>query len=101
MKFQCSSCGLRMASLHFKKPGLMNPSLVSICDICRQRGLDPQNFGNPVVKLFAQTLLYSFNGADSELPTSFSVSRENRKSYEAFLQDFDGNPVSAKAGQKK
>jgi 5-methylcytosine-specific restriction endonuclease McrA len=94
MKFQCSSCGLRMASLHFKKPGLMNPSLTSICDICRQRGLDPQNFGNPVVKLFAQTLLYSFSGADSELPTSFSVSREKRKSYEAFLQDYDGNPVA-------
>lgn len=96
MKFQCSSCGLRMASLHFKKPGLMNPSLTSICDICRQRGQDPQAFGNPVVKLFAKTLLYSYTGSEDEMPSQFNVSRETRKSYEAFLQDYDGNPVAQK-----
>lgn len=96
MKFQCSSCGLRMASLHFKKPGLMNPSLTSICDICRQRGQDPQAFGNPVVKLFAKTLLYTYTGSEDEMPSQFNVSRETRKSYEAFLQDYDGNPVAQK-----
>jgi 5-methylcytosine-specific restriction endonuclease McrA len=101
MKFQCSSCGLRMASLHFKKPGLMNPSLTSICDICRQRGQDPQAFGNPVVKLFAKTLLYTYTGSEDEMPSQFNVSRETRKSYEAFLQDYDGNPVAQKQVDRK
>ena len=101
MKFQCSSCGLRMASLHFKKPGLMNPSLTSICDICRQRGQDPHAFGNPVVKLFAKTLLYSYTGNEDEMLSQFNVSRETRKSYEAFLQDYDGNPVAQKQVDRK
>lgn len=47
MKFQCSSCGLRLESLHFKLPGLVNDRLASLCDICRQRGLDPAAYPIP------------------------------------------------------
>ena len=41
MKFQCSSCGLRLESLHFKLPRLVNERLASLSCICRQPGLDP------------------------------------------------------------
>ncbi len=66
MKFQCSSCGLRMESLHFKQAGLMNPKLTSICDICLQRGRKAEDFPNQTVEIFAKALLYSFVGKDGK-----------------------------------
>ncbi|WEV70965.1 HNH endonuclease signature motif containing protein [Lactobacillus sp. ESL0785] len=96
MKFQCSSCGLRINSVHFKQQGLMNPKLTSICDICLQRGQDANDFANLAVQTFAQGLLYTFVGksmADSE--HDFLVNKkEHRKRYEAFIQDYDGNSLA-------
>ncbi|MDF7637973.1 HNH endonuclease [Lactobacillus sp. ESL0791] len=96
MKFQCSSCGLRMNSLHFKQEGLMNPKLTSICDLCQQRGEQAENFANIAVNIFAQSLLYTFvgqkNGADN---TTFLIkNKDARKRYEAFIQDYDGNELA-------
>ncbi|MCT7840694.1 MAG: HNH endonuclease [Lactobacillus crispatus] len=77
MKFQCSSCGLRMDSLHFKQEGLMNPMLTSIC------------------AAFAQSLLYTFVGAKKQDQSGFIVkNKKDRKKYEAFLQDYDGNEIA-------
>ena len=88
MKFQCSSCGLRLESLHFKLPGLVNDRLASLCDICRQRGLDPAAYPNPVVKLFAANLLYAFVGKDGEANGDFLLpDLKIRRSYEALMQE--------------
>lgn len=95
MKFQCSSCGLRLESLHFKLPGLVNDRLASLCDICRQRGLDPAAYPNPVVKLFAANLLYAFVGKDGEASGDFLLpDLKIRRSYEALMQDYDGNVLA-------
>ena len=95
MKFQCSSCGLRLESLHFKLPGLVNDRLASLCDICRQRGLDPAAYPNPVVKLFAANLLYAFAGKDGEASGDFFLpDLKIRRSYEALMQDYDGNVLA-------
>ncbi|MCT7689114.1 MAG: HNH endonuclease [Lactobacillus crispatus] len=71
MKFQCSSCGLRMDSLHFKQEGLMNPKLTSICDICITRNLNPEDYANDAVAAFAQSLLYTFVGAKKQDQSTF------------------------------
>ena len=86
MKFQCSSCGLRMDSLHFKQSGLINPKLTSICDICLQRGEKAENFGNSTIETFTKTLLYSFVGkkTNEEQESFFVKTKQDRKSYEAF-----------------
>ncbi|GHV97600.1 restriction endonuclease [Lactobacillus nasalidis] len=95
MKFQCSSCGLRLESLHFKLPGLVNDRLASLCDICRQRGLDPAAYPNPVVKLFAANLLYAFVGKDGDFEGAFTLpDKKVRRSYEALMQDYDGNVLA-------
>ncbi|MDF7669239.1 HNH endonuclease signature motif containing protein [Lactobacillus sp. ESL0703] len=96
MKFQCSSCGLRMNSVHFKQQGLMNPKLTSICDICLQRGQDAKDFANSAVQIFAQGLLYTFVGQSAAAcEHDFLVSKkEYRKRYEAFIQDYDGNSLA-------
>ncbi|WP_081495938.1 HNH endonuclease [Lactobacillus pasteurii] len=95
MKFQCSSCGLRMASLHFKQAGLMNPKLTSICDICIQRGLDPEEYANDTVATFAKALLYAFIGKDGEQEVEWLVkTRQLQKRYEGFIQDYDNNAVA-------
>lgn len=95
VKFMCSSCGLRMDSLHFKQEGLMNPKLTSICDICLTRNLDPENYANNAVATFAQSLLYTFVGAKKPKEHSFIVkNKKDRKKYEAFLQDYDGNEIA-------
>lgn len=97
MKFQCSACGLRMESLHFKQAGLVNPKLTSICDICLARGLKPEKYANDAVATFAKTLLYTFvgkSGADEAKPHFLIETKQLRKRYEAFLQDYDGNEVA-------
>lgn len=96
MKFQCSACGLRLNSNHFKHQGLMNPKLTSICDQCLQRGGKAEDFGNATIAIFAQALLYTFvgqNNEDQEL--KFLVhSKDERKRYESFIQDYDGNELA-------
>ena len=95
VKFQCSSCGLRMDSLHFKQEGLMNPKLTSICDICITRNLNPEDYANDAVATFAQSLLYTFVGAKKQDQSGFIVkNKKDRKKYEAFLQDYDGNEIA-------
>ncbi|HBG91738.1 MAG TPA: restriction endonuclease, partial [Lactobacillus acetotolerans] len=96
MKFQCSSCGLRMESLHFKQAGLMNPKLTSICDICLQRGRKAEDFPNQTVEIFAKALLYSFVGKDGkDNNLNFLVAtKQKRKEYESFIQDYDGNELA-------
>lgn len=94
MKFQCASCGLRIGSEHFKQKGLINPKLTSICDICIQRQLDPEDYSNNTVKIFAQTLLCTYVGQDSEIKDQYLVASDKRKNYESFIQDYDGNAVA-------
>lgn len=98
MKFQCSSCGLRMDSLHFRQQGLMNPKLNSICDICRQRGRKAEDYTNSAVATFAKALLYTYIGkegsGDIDSAAFLVKTKQNRKHYEAFLQDYDGNEVA-------
>jgi len=96
VKFQCSSCGLRMESLHFKQAGLMNPKLTSICDICLQRGRKAEDFPNQTVEIFAKALLYSFVGKDGkDNNLNFLVAtKQKRKEYESFIQDYDGNELA-------
>ncbi|MGQ5709979.1 HNH endonuclease [Lactobacillus sp. PSON] len=95
MKFQCSRCGLRIDSLHFKQKGLMNPKLTSICDICIQRGEIAEKFANSSVNTFAQTLLYTFVGLDGDEEDGWLVKdKKMRKRYEAFIQDYDGNELA-------
>lgn len=98
MKFECTSCGLRLNSLHFKHEGLMNPKLASICDICISRQLDPENYSNKVIQDFALTVLTGFWGkkttSNQWVGSDFLVKRENRKKYEAFIQDYDGNELA-------
>ncbi|MBD5429383.1 HNH endonuclease signature motif containing protein [Lactobacillus sp.] len=98
MKFECASCGLRLNSLHFKQEGLMNPKLTSICDICIERGLTAENYENKVVQDVAQVILYGFLGkktTNNKWQTKdFIVNRNDRKKYEGFIQDYDGNEVA-------
>lgn len=96
MKFQCSACGLRINSRHFKQDGLINPCLTSICDICIQRGEKPENFANNAVSIFAQCLLYTFAGKNSlsAKPNFIVGDKEKRKCYEAFIQDYDSNELA-------
>ncbi|MBA1392452.1 HNH endonuclease [Lactobacillus sp. XV13L] len=96
MKFQCSRCGLRMNSGHFKQLGLVNPRLTSICDLCIQRGEDPEDFANSAVETFAQCLLYTFVGSSTAADgADFLVAQKDlRKRYEAFIQDYDGNTLA-------
>ncbi|GAA3630557.1 HNH endonuclease signature motif containing protein [Lactobacillus hamsteri] len=103
MKFQCSSCGLRMDSLHFKQPGLMNPKLTSICDICLQRGEIAEDYANNAVATFAEALLYNFVGkdGDDEEKDFFVKTKQDRKHYEAFLQDYDGNELAEQQLDRK
>ncbi|QNQ81061.1 HNH endonuclease [Lactobacillus sp. PV034] len=98
MKLQCASCGLRINSLHFKQDGLINPKLTSICDICLSRGLEPNDYENKVVQDLALIMLYGYTGKKT---TSLNLEEENflvkpdqRKAYEAFIQDYDGNEVA-------
>lgn len=102
MKFQCSSCGLRMNSLHFKQAGLVNPKLTSICDICLQRGRQAQDYGNDAIATFAQNLLYTFVGAQEPAEQDFIVNNQKaRKRYEAFIQDYDGNDLAVQQVDRK
>lgn len=98
MKFECASCGLRLNGLHFKQEGLMNPKLTSICDICISRGLDAENYENKVIQDVAQVMLYGFLGkkiTDNKWKAKdFIVNRDDRKKYEGFIQDYDGNEVA-------
>lgn len=98
MKFQCSACGLRLDSLHFKEEGLMNTRLTSVCDICLQRGQEAENYENQVVSTFANALLYSFRGKETgqedSNPEFFVKTKQLRKKYEAFIQDYDGNELA-------
>lgn len=97
MKFQCSACGLRINSRHFKQEGLVNPQLTSICDLCIQRGEQPADFANVAVNIFAQGLLYTFIGLNDDNVQSapfFVTKKESRKRYEAFIQDYDGNDLA-------
>lgn len=88
-----------MDSLHFKQPGLMNPKLTSICDICLQRGQKAENYSNQTIEIFAKTLLYTYLGKeaneDEDDQSNFFVkTKQDRKHYEAFLQDYDGNELA-------
>nr|WP_232779397.1 HNH endonuclease signature motif containing protein [Lactobacillus crispatus] len=84
-----------MDSLHFKQEGLMNPKLTSICDICITRNLNPEDYANDAVATFAQSLLYTFVGAKKQDQSGFIVkNKKDRKRYEAFLQDYDGNEIA-------
>ena len=98
MKFECASCGLRIDSLHFKQAGLLNPKLTSICDICIQRRLNPADFENKVIQDTAQVMLYGFEvkKTDSKLlkQADYLVSLDQKKQYEALIQDFDSNEVA-------
>lgn len=96
MRLQCESCGLRLASFHFKEKGLMNPKLRSICDICLERNLNPEDYANEVIATFAQALLYGYRGKEGTGEHNFIVkSQKQRKAYEAFMQDFDSNEVAS------
>lgn len=84
-----------MASLHFKQAGLMNPKLTSICDICIQRGLDPEEYANDTVATFAKALLYAFIGKEGDQEVEWLVkTRQLQKRYEGFIQDYDNNAVA-------
>lgn len=81
--------------MHFKQKGLLNPKLTSICDICIQRGKQAENYANDGVSTFAHTLLYTFVGADGDERQDWLVKdKKIRKRYEAFIQDYDGNPIA-------
>lgn len=100
MKLQCSSCGLRLDSLHFKQEGLMNPRLTSICDICLTRNLDAEDYENPVIENISQVMLYGFVGkknsgkVDPDTLNQYLVKSDYRRQYESFIQDYDGNEVA-------
>ncbi|MDE6492549.1 MAG: HNH endonuclease [Lactobacillus sp.] len=96
MKFQCSSCGLRIDSLHFKQEGLINPKLTSICDICLQMRKKAEDYANSTVKTFAQALLYTYVGKnnDDDSEDYLVNTKQLRKRYEAFIQDYDGNRLA-------
>lgn len=85
-----------MDSLHFKQPGLMNPKLTSICDICLQRGKNAEDFCNNPIEIFAKALLYTFVGKDGDQQSQDFIvaTKQDRKHYEAFLQDYDGNELA-------
>ena len=73
----------------------MNPKLTSICDICITRNLNPEDYANDAVAAFAQSLLYTFVGAKKQDQSGFIVkNKKDRKRYEAFLQDYDGNEIA-------
>ncbi len=73
----------------------MNPKLTSICDICITRNLNPEDYANDAVAAFAQSLLYTFVGAKKQDQSGFIVkNKKERKKYEAFLQDYDGNEIA-------
>ena len=78
----------------------MNPKLTSICDICLTRNLDAGNYENPVVESISQVMLYGFLGKKSSgqiNPNSLNhylVNSNNRRQYESFIQDYDGNEVA-------
>ena len=73
----------------------MNPKLTSICDICITRNLNPEDYANDAVATFAQSLLYTFVGAKKQDQSGFIVkNKKERKKYEAFLQDYDGNEIA-------
>jgi hypothetical protein len=94
MKFQCPACGLRMNALHFKRQGLVNTQLTSICDLCLQRGLQPEDYTNEVIAVFAKSLLYQFAGGKQIGQPVLKVSRETARSFEALLQDYDGSSLA-------
>ena len=78
----------------------MNPKLTSICDICLTRNLDAENYENPVVESISQVMLYSFVGKKNNgqiKPDSlkhYLIDNNNRRQYESFIQDYDGNEVA-------
>lgn len=78
----------------------MNPKLTSICDICLARSLEPDNYENPVVENISQVMLYGFVGkkntgcVDPNAVDSYIVKSDNRRQYESFIQDYDGNEVA-------
>lgn len=92
-----------MDSLHFKQPGLMNPKLTSICDICLQRGENVEDFSNGTVETFAKALLYNFVGKDGDDDEKDFIvkTKQDRKHYEAFLQDYDGNELAEQQLDRK
>ena len=94
MKLQCASCGLRLDSLHFKQEGLMNPKLTSICDICLDRSLEAEDYENLVIENISQVMLYGFVGKKSTPEIDLDTGNQNRKQYESFIQDYDGNEVA-------
>ncbi len=78
----------------------MNPKLTSICDICLTRNLDAKNYENPVIESISQVMLYGFLGKKNNgqiKPDSLNqylVNNSNRRQYESFIQDYDGNEVA-------
>ena len=85
-----------MDSLHFKQEEVMNRKITRICDICLMRDLKPEDYANETVATFAQSLLYIFVGKKEGNPERDWIvkNKKNRKRYEAFLQDYDGNEIA-------
>lgn len=81
----------------------MNPKLTSICDICLQRGENAEDFSNGTVETFAKALLYNFVGKDGDDDEKDFIvkTKQDRKHYEAFLQDYDGNELAEQQLDRK
>lgn len=81
----------------------MNPKLTSICDICLQRGENVEDFSNGTVETFAKALLYNFVGKDGDDDEKDFIvkTKQDRKHYEAFLQDYDGNELAEQQLDRK
>ncbi|MCH3904950.1 MAG: HNH endonuclease [Lactobacillus sp.] len=94
MKFKCPACGLRMNALHFKQAGLVNDQLTSICDLCLERGLSVDDYGNTAIEVFAGSLLYQFAGGKEDGKRVLKVSRETTRAFEGLLQDYDGSRLA-------
>ena len=102
MKFMCSSCRLRMKALHFHcEEGRSQPTLASICDICRQAGLSARDFENDPVQLFAQTLNMRYAGKlieqnnEQETYHAASVVQESefQRQLENLIVNYDTNEL--------
>lgn len=90
-----------MNSLHFKKRGLLNSSLTSICDFCRQREQEPAAYANETIAIFAHSLLLNYEGKTAAAKADYLIkNKDERKNYEGLIQDYDGNELAQQQLQR-
>lgn len=93
MKLTCASCPLRLESFHFIK----GKRLFSICDLCRLRGLNFEDYYNYSNQVYAQVIALNYCGASKvSAATKQNITPEFCRIIEEIISEYDYASVVVK-----